>query len=275
MASKPDLPEAKTDEGDQFIQVPRKRRQRRKPQLTGNDPETTEKAPEQKAEEKPKKVYGKPGDIYCLLCRAMRDHSASGCLQNRCCNCGQKGHFAESCTTKYCRFCNVQGHILETYNADGFLYAAKKKRPDSIGTDTLLKGSDKKSNTDEAMPTPGMNLNDMMSFFLNGVTQQKLIDREAYDFKFKEIAKKRAELDRQEAALKQKLRAAELVGSAMKYMQKALLLVEPQRSPVPDANPRSASKVLASSLAGRQAWSKRTPTASMPCAPVSAPPRKT
>jgi len=76
MASKPDLPDDKTDEGDQFIQVPRKRRQQRRPQPTGNDPEATEKAPEQKAEEKPKKVYGKPGDIYCLLCRAMRDHSA-------------------------------------------------------------------------------------------------------------------------------------------------------------------------------------------------------
>jgi len=128
----------------------------------------------------------------------------------------------------------------------------------------------KRSKTDEAMPTPGMNLNDMMSFFLNGVTQQKLIDREAYDSKFKEIAKKRAELDRQEAALKQKLQAAELVGTAMEYMEKALPLVEHQRSPVPDANPRSASKELASSLAGRQAWSKRSPAASMPCAPVSA-----
>jgi len=56
----------------------------------------------------------------------------------------------------------------------------------------------------------------------------------------------------------------------MEYMQKALPLVEHQRSPVPDANSRSASKVLASSLAGRQAWSKRTPAAFMPCAPVSA-----
>lgn len=273
MASKPDLPEVKTDEGDQFIQVPRKRRPRRRPQPTENEPETTDKAPEQKAEDKPKKVYGKPGDIYCLLCRAMRDHSASECPQNRCYNCGQKGHFAESCTTDYCRFCNMQGHVMETCNAGGSLYAAKRKRPDSIGADTALYSNavTKKSKTNETTPSPGMNLNDMMSFFLNGVTKQKLIDKEAYNSKFKEIAEKRAELDRQEAALKQELRAAELVGTAMEYMQQALPLVEHQRPSVPDATPRSASKVLASSLAGRQAWSKRTPAASMPCAPVNAP----
>jgi len=77
----------------------------------------------------------------------------------------------------------VQGHIFETCNAGGSLYAAKRKRPDSIGTDTALysKTVTKRSKTDEAMPTPGMNLNDMTSFFLNGVTQQKLIDWEAYD----------------------------------------------------------------------------------------------
>jgi len=43
-----------------------------------------------------------------------------------------------------------------------------------------------------------------------------------------------------------------------------------QRSPVPDATPRSALTVLASSLAGWQVWFKRTPVASMLCAPVSA-----
>jgi len=154
----------------------------------------------------------------------------------------------------------MQGHILDTCNAGGSLYAAKRKRPDSIGTDTALYSKEvtKRSKTDEAMPTPGMNLNDMMSFFRNGVTQQKLVDREAYNSKFREIAEKRAELDRQEAALKQELRAAELVGAAMEYMQKALPLIEHQCSPVPDANPRSTSKVLASSLADRQVWSKRT-----------------
>jgi len=83
MASKPDLPEVKTDKRDQFIQVPHKRRQRRRAQPTDNDPETTEKTPERKAKEKHKKVYGKPGDIYCFLCRVMRDHSASECPQNR------------------------------------------------------------------------------------------------------------------------------------------------------------------------------------------------
>jgi len=162
---------------------------------------------------------------------------------------------------------------METCDAGGFLYAAKRKRPDSIGTDTALysKAVAKRSKTDEAMPPPGMNLNNMMSFFLNDVTKQKLINREVYDSKFKEIAEKRVELNRQEATLKQELWAAELVETATEYMQKALPLVEHQRSPVPDATPRNALKILASSLAGWQAWSKRTPAASMLCAPVSAP----
>jgi len=60
---------------------------------------------------------------------------------------------------------------METCNADGSLYAAKRKRSDSTGTDTALysKAVTKRLKTDEAMPTPGLNLNDMMSFFLNSM----------------------------------------------------------------------------------------------------------
>ena len=93
-----------------------------------------------------KEVYGKPGNIKCVVCKSFRDHYAAQCPGFICYNCKGQGHFAVDCKKTLRRFCGKLDHGLEGCTLGGSSYrdiaAGIKRRVEESnnrGPDSKLK----------------------------------------------------------------------------------------------------------------------------------------
>ena len=68
------------------------------------------------------KVYGKPGNIKCVVCKSFRDDHAAQRPGFICYHCKLQGHYAVDCKKTLCRFCGKFDHGLEGCTLGGSSY---------------------------------------------------------------------------------------------------------------------------------------------------------
>ena len=82
-----------------------------------------------------RKLYGKPGNLWCVICRANRDHLAADCPGNFCNRCKERGHWARQCMKTICEWCGKAGHIMKECPVGGaeYLQGGMKRKSEVEG----------------------------------------------------------------------------------------------------------------------------------------------
>lgn len=89
------------------------------------------------------KVYGKTGNIWCVICKARRDHNAAKCPSNSCHKCGEHGHWINECTATICDWCSSRSHVRATCPLGGanYVMGSRKSNKKPAETDSQQTGA--------------------------------------------------------------------------------------------------------------------------------------